>query len=240
MTKLAYLGISRNAISTLDLTSNTELINLVLKDLKIARQEDLKLPETLPTIYIESLPWKSFDPSAWQQIKSLELGNMTSIEQLDLSRNPNIEKLSLYDAFDQLRSLVASPKLAILKCPTARIPRMGACAWNDFYRSLPTDLNVEGKELFLTYLKTENPEQDEHYAIRSYHVVHSTTSIAAAKGYAIRAYTGRYTSTDFEGSGDGCRDSYALGATCDNAKMQIVYRENGVEKPLPGTVARGG
>ena len=239
MTKLAYLGISRNAISTLDLTSNTELINLALKDLKIARQEDLKLPETLPTIYIEYLPWKSFDPSAWQQIKSLRLANMTSIEQLDLSRNPNIEELSLYDAFNQLRSLVASPKLAILNCPTARIPRMGACAWDDFYRSLPTDLNVEGKELFLTYLKSENPEQDEHFAIRSYHVVHSTTSIAAAKGYAIRAYTGHFTSTDFEGSGDGCRDSYAIGATCDNAKMQIVYRENGVEKPLPGTVARG-
>ena len=239
MTKLAYLRISRNAISTLDLTSNTELIDLVLKDLKIARQEDLKLPETLPTIYIEYLPWKSFDPSAWQQIKSLRLANMTSIEQLDLSRNPNIEELSLYDAFNQLRSLVASPKLAILNCPTARIPRMGACAWDDFYRSLPTDLNVEGKELFLTYLKSENPEQDEHFAIRSYHVVHSTTSIAAAKGYAIRAYTGHFTSTDFEGSGDGCRDSYAIGATCDNAKMQIVYRENGVEKPLPGTVARG-
>ena len=239
MTKLAYLGISRHTISTLDLTSNTELINLELKDLKIARQEDLKLPETLPTIYIQSLPWKSFDPSAWQQIKSLGLGNMTSIEQLDLSRNPNIEKLFLYGTFDQLRSLVASPKLAILNCPTARIPRMGACAWDDFYRSLPTDLNVEGKELFLTYLKSENPEQDEHFAIRSYHVVHSTTSIAAAKGYAIRAYTGHFTSTDFEGSGDGCRDSYAIGATCDNAKMQIVYRENGVEKPLPGTVARG-
>ena len=239
MTKLAYLGISRNAISTLDLTSNTELIDLVLKDLKIARQEDLKLPETLPTIYIEYLPWKSFDPTAWQQIKSLRLANMTSIEQLDLSRNPNIEELSLYDAFNQLRSLVASPKLAILNCPTARIPRMGACAWDDFYRSLPTDLNVEGKKLLLTYLKSENPEQDEHFAIRSYHVVHSTTSIAAAKGYAIRAYTGHFTSTDFEGSGDGCRDSYAIGATCDNAKMQIVYRENGVEKPLPGTVARG-
>ena len=116
---------------------------------------------------------------------------------------------------------------------------MGACAWDDFYRSLPTDLNVEGKKLLLTYLKSENPEQDEHFAIRSYHVVHSTTSIAAAKGYAIRAYTGHFTSTDFEGSGDGCRDSYAIGATCDNAKMQIVYRENGVEKPLPGTVARG-
>ena len=239
MTKLAYLRISRNAISTLDLTSNTELIDLVLKDLKIARQEDLKLPETLPTIYIEYLPWKSFDPSAWQQIKSLRLANMTSIEQLDLSRNPNIEELSLYDAFNQLRSLVASPKLAILNCPTARIPRMGACAWDDFYRSLPTDLNIEGKKLLLTYLKSENPEQDEHFAIRSYHVVHSTTSIAAAKGYAIRAYTGHFTSTDFEGSGDGCRDSYAIGATCDNAKMQIVYRENGVEKPLPGTVARG-
>ena len=239
MTKLAYLGISRNAISTLDLTSNTKLINLALEDLKIARQEDLKLPETLPTIYIEYLPWKSFDPSAWQQIKSLRLANMTSIEQLDLSRNPNIEELSLYDAFNQLRSLVASPKLAILNCPTARIPRMGACAWDDFYRSLPTDLNVEGKKLLLTYLKSENPEQDEHFAIRSYHVVHSTTSIAAAKGYAIRAYTGHFTSTDFEGSGDGCRDSYAIGATCDNAKMQIVYRENGVEKPLPGTVARG-
>ena len=239
MTKLAYLGISRNAISTLDLTSNTKLIDLVLKDLKIARQEDLKLPETLPTIYIEYLPWKSFDPTAWQQIKSLRLANMTSIEQLDLSRNPNIEELSLYDAFNQLRSLVASPKLAILNCWEARIPRMGACAWDDFYRSLPTDLNVEGKKLLLTYLKSENPEQDEHFAIRSYHVVHSTTSIAAAKGYAIRAYTGHFTSTDFEGSGDGCRDSYAIGATCDNAKMQIVYRENGVEKPLPGTVARG-
>ena len=239
MTKLAYLGISRHTISTLDLTSNTKLINLELKDLKIARQEDLKLPETLPTIYIQSLPWKSFDPSAWQQIKSLRFSNMLSIEQLDLSRNPNIEELHLYDAFDQLRSLVASPKLAILNCPTARIPRMGACAWDDFYRSLPTDLNVEGKKLLLTYLKSENPEQDEHFAIRSYHVVHSTTSIAAAKGYAIRAYTGHFTSTDFEGSGDGCRDSYAIGATCDNAKMQIVYRENGVEKPLPGTVARG-
>lgn len=239
MTKLAYLGISRNAISTLDLTSNTKLTDLVLKDLKIVRQEDLKLPETLPKIYIESLPWKSIDPSAWQQIQSLRLTNMLSIEQLDLSRNPNIEELHLYDAFDQLRSLVASPKLAILDCPTAIIPRMGACAWDDFYRSLPTDLNVAEKKLLLTYLKSDNPEHDEHFTVRSYHVAHSTTSIAAAKGYAIKAYTGHFVPTDFEGSGDGCRDSYAIGATCNNAKMQIVYRENGVEKPLPSTVAKG-
>ncbi len=239
MTKLAYLGISRNAISTLDLTSNTKLTDLVLKDLKIVRQEDLKLPETLPTIYIESLPWKSIDPSAWQQIQSLRLTNMLSIEQLDLSRNPNIEELHLYDAFDQLRSLVASPKLTILDCPTAIIPRMGACAWDDFYRSLPTDLNVAEKKLLLTYLKSDNPEHDEYFAVRSYHVAHSTTSIAAAKGYAIKAYTGHFVPTDFEGSGDGCRDSYAIGATCNNAKMQIVYRENGVEKPLPSTVAKG-
>lgn len=239
MTKLAYLGISRNAISTLDLTSNTKLTDLVLKDLKIVRQEDLKLPETLPTIYIESLPWKSIDPSAWQQIQSLRLTNMLSIEQLDLSRNPNIEELHLYDAFDQLRSLVASTKLAILDCPTAIIPRMGACEWDDFYRTLPTDLNVEKKELLLTYLKNDDPELDEFFEIFSENVVRSKTSIAAAKGYAIKAYTGHFKEVNLEGTGDGCRDSYAIGATCNNEKIQIIYRENGVEKPLPNSVAKG-
>lgn len=109
---LKYLGCSGNWLSELDLTANRALEALHCTSNLLS---SLRAPSSLVWLTIGSPMLPTFDFSKFPSLKHLRADNMVS---LDLSKNPALESLTLFECkFDKL-DLSHNPEMRRIKAPS--------------------------------------------------------------------------------------------------------------------------
>lgn len=109
---LKYLGCSGNWLSELDLTANRALEALHCTSNLLS---SLRAPSSLVWLTIGSPTLPTFDFSKFPSLKHLRVDNMVS---LDLSKNPALESLTLFECkFDKL-DLSHNPEMRRIKAPS--------------------------------------------------------------------------------------------------------------------------